>query len=69
MRSKSIQISQNQIRRNIAFYNEIRSGRSIEMLTPNQAHQKTSQLKRVWKFIIKIKYQRGKQWLWDNIDA
>ena len=52
---KSIQIAQNHIRRSIAFYNEIRPHRSIEMLTPNQAHQRTGQLKRVWKNYYKNK--------------
>lgn len=33
----------------IAIYNGLRPHSSIEMLTPNQAHQRTGTLKRLWK--------------------
>lgn len=46
---KSIRIAKAEIKRNIQFYNQIRPHRSIEMLTPNQAHLRTGRLKRKWK--------------------
>ncbi len=52
---KSLKIAKEQIKRNIVFYNEIRPHRSIEMLTPNQAHQRTGKLKRKWKNYYKNK--------------
>jgi len=52
---QSISIATREIKRNIAFYNEIRPHRSIEMLTPNQAHQRTGKLERKWKNYYKNK--------------
>jgi putative transposase len=46
---KSISIATTEIKRNIQFYNQIRPHRSIEMLTPNQAHLRTGHLERKWK--------------------
>ena len=40
----------------IGIYNTLRPHSSIEMLTPDQAHQKTGTLKRLWKT-----YKRKKQ--------
>ena len=50
---KSIRIAKTEIKRNIQFYNQIRPHRSIEMLTPNQAHLRTGKLKRKWKSYYK----------------
>jgi putative transposase len=52
---ESIGIATHEIKRNIAFYNEIRPHRSIEMLTPNQAHKRTGRLERKWKNYYKNK--------------
>lgn len=52
---ESISLATREIKRNIAFYNEIRPHRSIEMLTPNQAHQRTGHLERKWKNYYKNK--------------
>ncbi len=52
---ESISLAVREIKRNIAFYNEIRPHRSIEMLTPNQAHQRTGHLERKWKNYYKNK--------------
>jgi transposase InsO family protein len=38
-----------EIRKFIEFYNSKRPHRSIEWLTPNEAHLRTGELKRVWK--------------------
>jgi transposase InsO family protein len=45
----SIERAKTEIKKFIAFYNQQRPHRSVEWLTPNQAHQCTGQLKRVWK--------------------
>ena len=51
---KSIILATIEIKRNIEFYNQIRPHRSIEMLTPNQAHVRTGPLERKWKNYYKI---------------
>lgn len=45
----SVQVARKQIKQSINFYNDQRPHRSIEMLTPNQAHLKSGILTRKWK--------------------
>lgn len=45
----NIEEAKTEIKKFIAFYNQQRPHRSVEWLTPNQAHQCTGALKRVWK--------------------
>jgi transposase InsO family protein len=44
-----------EIKKFIEFYNNKRPHRSIAWLTPNEAHQQTGELKRVWKSYTKPK--------------
>lgn len=44
-----------EIPKNIAFYNQERPHRSIEMLTPNEAHKRTGPLKKMWKNYYQLK--------------
>ncbi len=54
----NIEEAKAEIRKFIEFYNRQRPHRSVQWLTPNQAHQCTGALKRVWK-----SYQRKRlQW-------
>jgi len=54
----NIEEAQTEIKKFIEFYNQQRPHRSVQWLTPNQAHQCTGALKRVWK-----SYQRkAVQW-------
>lgn len=46
---KSIKEAKRELPKFIKFYNTQRPHRSIEMMTPDQAHQKTGELKRCWK--------------------
>ena len=48
-----------EIKKFIEFYNNKRPHRSIEWLTPNEAHQQTGELKRVWKSYTKAKLEWG----------
>jgi putative transposase len=48
-----------EIKKFIEFYNNKRPHRSVEWLTPNEAHQQTGVLKRVWKTYIKAKQEWG----------
>lgn len=45
----NIEQAKNEIKKFIEFYNQQRPHRSVQWLTPNQAHQCTGALKRVWK--------------------
>jgi transposase InsO family protein len=46
---KSIEQAKQEIKKYIHFYNQLRPHRSIEWLTPNEAHTKTGVLQRKWK--------------------
>lgn len=50
---KSINEAKKELPKFINFYNTQRPHRSIEMMTPEQAHQKTGELKRCWKTYYK----------------
>lgn len=52
---KTFNHAQKRVERIIYVYNELRPHSSIEMLTPNQAHHKTGELKRKWKNYYKKK--------------
>jgi transposase InsO family protein len=45
----NIDEAKKEIKKFIEFYNQRRPHRSVQWLTPNQAHQCTGALKRVWK--------------------
>ena len=45
----NIDEAKSEIKKFIEFYNQQRPHRSVQWLTPNQAHQCTGELKRVWK--------------------
>ena len=45
----SIEQAKTEIKKFIEFYNKQRSHRSVQWLTPTQAHQCTGTLRRVWK--------------------
>ena len=45
----NIEAAKAEIKKFIEFYNHKRPHRSVQWLTPNQAHQCTGELKRVWK--------------------
>jgi len=45
----NLAIAKSEIRKYIDFYNEKRPHRSVEWLTPNEAHKCVGELKRVWK--------------------
>lgn len=51
----SIAVANKQLLRSINFYNQVRPHRSIEMLTPSQAHTKEGKLVRKWKTYYKKK--------------
>lgn len=55
MSFSSLQEAKREIKQNIAFYNSIRPHRSIEMLTPAEAHLKNGVLERKWKSYYKKK--------------
>lgn len=46
---KTFQNAEKELPRFIRFYNNVRPHRSIEMMTPVQAHQRTGKLRRCWK--------------------
>jgi transposase InsO family protein len=48
-----------EIKKFIEFYNRQRPHRSVEWLTPNQAHLRTGELKRVWKTYYRKTLQGG----------
>jgi transposase InsO family protein len=48
-----------EIKKFITFYNNKRPHRSVEWLTPKEAHQKTGELKRIWKSYNKAKLEWG----------
>jgi putative transposase len=50
---KDVEIAKTEVKNIIDYYNEKRPHRSVEMLTPNVAHQQTGELKRKWKTIYK----------------
>ena len=45
----NIETAKSEIKKFIDFYNQQRPHRSVQWLTPNQAHQRTGALRRVWK--------------------
>ena len=45
----NIEEAKTEIKKFIEFYNQQRPHRSVQWLTPNEAHQRTGELKRVWK--------------------
>jgi len=45
----NVATAKTEIKKFIEFYNQQRPHRSVEWLTPNQAHHRTGELKRVWK--------------------
>ena len=47
------------IRKFIDFYNQHRPHRSVEWLTPNEAHKQKGTLKRVWKSYYKPQREWG----------
>ena len=55
----NIDIAKTVIKRFIDFYNKERPHRSIEWLTPNQAHSRQGELRRVWKSYYKIRHEWG----------
>jgi putative transposase len=50
---KDVEIAKSEVKNIIDYYNKKRPHRSVEMLTPNVAHQQTGELKRKWKTIYK----------------
>lgn len=52
---KSFEDAKKDVPKFIQFYNNTRPHRSIEMMTPNQAHQRSGKLKRCWKAYYKNK--------------
>jgi putative transposase len=46
---KDVEIAKSEVKNIIDYYNKKRPHRSVEMLTPNLAHQQTGELKRKWK--------------------
>ena len=54
----SIAEAKTNIKKFIEFYNEQRPHRSIEWLTPNEAHKQTGTLKRLWKSY----YKQQREW-------
>jgi putative transposase len=48
-----------EIKKFIEFYNRQRPHRSVEWLTPNQAHLRTGELKRIWKTYYRKTLQGG----------
>jgi len=52
---KSFEDAKKDVPKFIQFYNNTRPHRSIEMMTPNQAHQRLGKLKRCWKAYYKNK--------------
>jgi transposase InsO family protein len=55
----NIVVAKTEIRKFIEFYNNKRPHRSIEWLTPNEAHHQTGALKRIWKSYNKAKLEWG----------
>ncbi|MBC7960699.1 MAG: IS3 family transposase [Vallitaleaceae bacterium] len=51
--------AKNEIRKFIEFYNRQRPHRSVQWLTPNEAHQRTGELKRAWKSYYRKTTQGG----------
>ena len=54
----SLEEAKREVKKNIEFYNEKRPHRSVSMLTPNEAHCKTGELKRNWKSRYKKKHEQ-----------
>ena len=54
----NVATAKTEIKKFIEFYNMQRPHRSVEWLTPNQAHQRTGELRRVWKTY----YRKQPQW-------
>jgi putative transposase len=52
---KDVEIAKSEVKNIIDYYNKKRPHRSVEMLTPNVAHQKKGELKRKWKTNYKNK--------------
>jgi putative transposase len=50
---KDVEIAKTEVKNIIDYYNKKRPHRSVEMLTPNVAHQQKGELKRKWKTIYK----------------
>jgi putative transposase len=50
---KDVVIAKSEVKNIIDYYNKKRPHRSVEMLTPNIAHQQKGELKRKWKTIYK----------------
>ena len=60
----NIDEAKTEIKKYIEFYNKQRPHRSVQWLTPNQAHQCTGELKRVW-----ITYRRRQPEWGDLVEA
>ena len=60
----NIDEAKTEIKKFIEFYNKQRPHRSVQWLTPNQAHQCTGELKRVW-----ITYRRRQPEWGDLVEA
>jgi putative transposase len=54
----NVATAKTEIKKFIEFYNVQRPHRSVEWLTPNEAHQRTGELRRVWKTY----YRKTPQW-------
>ena len=50
---KDVETAKNEVKINIEYYNKKRPHRSVNMLTPNVAHQQKGELKRKWKTYYK----------------
>ena len=55
----NVATAKTEIKKFIDFYNRRRPHRSVEWLTPNQAHQRTGVLKRVWKTYYRKTFHGG----------
>ena len=55
----NIDIAKTEIKKFINFYNKERPHRSIEWLTPNDAHKRQGELKRMWKSYHRKKLEWG----------
>lgn len=54
----NVATAKTEIKKFIDFYNRQRPHRSVEWLTPNEAHERVGELKRVWKAY----YRKAPQW-------
>jgi putative transposase len=49
MNFSNLEQSKIQVRKYVDFYNQERPHQNVDMLTPNEAHERTGSLKRKWK--------------------